>query len=158
MPGEVRSRDGQYKYYSNELKNPISVESLSTGMKSFGVLKMLLEAGYLSKSEILILDEPEIHLHPEWQLKYAELIVLLAKEYQLRVLITSHSSYFIEAIELHSQKHKIDGGVRYYKTQPLENGMSEIVNVTNDLEFLYRDLVGGSIETFEKLEDELNGG
>ena len=156
IPGDVRETYGRYEYYSDELKSPILVESLSAGMKSYGILKMLLKTGHLTKNEILILDEPEVHLHPEWQLKYAEFIVLLAIEYKLRILITSHSSYFIEAIELHSQKHEIDSGVRYYKTQPFENEMSEIVNVTDDLESLYIDLIGGSIETFEKMEEELN--
>jgi predicted ATPase len=27
----------------------------------------------------LVLDEPEVHLHPNWQLKYAEIITLLVK-------------------------------------------------------------------------------
>jgi hypothetical protein len=28
---------------------------------------------------MIVLDEPEVHLHPNWQLKYAEIITLLVK-------------------------------------------------------------------------------
>jgi len=155
VPGDIRETYGRYEYHSDELKNPILVESLSAGMKSFGILKMLLDSGYLTTNEVLILDEPEIHLHPDWQLKYAEIIVLLTKEFQLRILIASHSTDFIEAIDLYSQKHKVNDEVRFYKTQSTPNEMSEIIDVTNNLESLYKDMIG-PIETFEKLEEELD--
>ena len=156
LSGDIRRTSGVYKYYSKELEEPISIKSISAGMKSFAILKLLIEYGHLNKrSEMLILDEPEVHLHPDWQLKYAELIVLLAKEYHLRVLITSHSSDFIEAIDLYSKKHEIDKGVNFYKTNALKNGMSEIINVTDDLKPLYANMVG-HIEIFEKMEEELD--
>ena len=44
----------------------------------------------------MILDEPEIHLHPEWQLAYAELIVLLEKKFDLSIVVTTHSRDFFE--------------------------------------------------------------
>ena len=156
IKGNIKHSQSGYKYYEEGLSEPISIKNISTGMKSFALLQLLMDYGHLNKrSEMLILDEPEIHLHPDWQLKYAELIVLLAKEYQLRVLITSHSTDFVEAIDLYSQIHNINNGVRFYKTQPAPNGMSEIINVTDNLEPLYKDMVG-PIYTFEKLEEELN--
>ena len=157
LDGKIIKSPSGYKYHSQALAEPIPIKNISAGMKSFALLQLLIDLGHLNKrSEMLIVDEPEIHLHPDWQLKYAELIVLLAKEYQLRVLITSHSFNFINAIELYSQKHKIDEGVNFYKTNSLENGMTEIINVTEDLESLYADMIG-PIEIFEKMEEELDG-
>ncbi|MCZ9939536.1 AAA family ATPase [Brachyspira hyodysenteriae] len=65
---------GSY-YYLDKLR----FENLSTGIKSFIIIRMLLESGSLKEKDLLVLDEPEIHLHPEWQLLYAETIVLLQK-------------------------------------------------------------------------------
>jgi len=138
--GELANAGKGYAYSSKSIKNPLSVAALSTGMKSFSLLKILFDSSHLVKSEVLILDEPEIHLHPEWQLKYAELIVLLACEYNLRVLITSHSPYFVQAIELYSKKHRIADEVRFYRAENKANGMSEIMNVTDHLEKLYEDM------------------
>jgi len=158
IKGNIKSSHSGYKYYEKGLSEPISIKNISTGMKSFALLQLLMDYGHLNKrSEMLILDEPEIHLHPDWQLKYAELIVLIAKEFQLQVLITSHSTDFVEAIDLYSQMHKINDGVRFYKTQSATSEMTEIVNVTDNLESLYKDMVVSPIETFEKLEEELDG-
>ena len=68
--------------------------NLSTGMKNFVILKQLLQNGSIDENGIVILDEPEIHLHPEWQLKFAEIIVLLQIEFGVHVLLNTHSPYF----------------------------------------------------------------
>ncbi|WP_240148693.1 AAA family ATPase [Streptococcus sp. 2001] len=73
-------------------------------MKTFYLIKSLLENGVIRENGTLILDEPEVHLHPEWQLKFAEIIVLLQKEFGLHILINSHSPYLVEAIDIFSKK------------------------------------------------------
>lgn len=72
-------------------------------MKSFIIIKTLLQNGSIDENGIIILDEPEIHLHPEWQLKFAEIIVLLQKEFGLNILLNTHSPYFLNAIEVYSK-------------------------------------------------------
>ena len=67
------------------------------GIKAFTIIRTLLEKGEIHEKDVMVLDEPEIHLHPEWQLIYAELIVLLEKYLHLTILITTHSPYFLEA-------------------------------------------------------------
>ena len=44
----------------------LNVKNLSTGLKIFAILKKLLTNGSIESNGTLILDEPEIHLHPEW--------------------------------------------------------------------------------------------
>lgn len=154
IDGNIKMGRRSYQYYANKFAEPLKMESISTGMKSFAVIKLLMEKGYLSNSEFLILDEPEIHLHPEWQLKYAELVVLLTKYYPIRLLLTSHSPYFVEAIELYSKFHKIEQ-VRYYKTEH-DGEMSKIINVTDCIEKLYEDMAV-PFRKLEELQEEIDG-
>lgn len=58
----------------------------------------------------------EIHLHPE-AAYIAELIVLLEKYLHLTILITTHSPYFLEAIETYTKKHNVDHITNYYLAQ-----------------------------------------
>lgn len=58
----------------------------------------------------LILDEPEIHLHPKWQLLLAETIVLIQKSFEMHILITTHSPYFMKAIKVYTEKYEISEG------------------------------------------------
>lgn len=50
------------------LLDDLSISNLSAGLKAFAIIKRLLESHNLNEQDVLILDEPEIHLHPEWQL------------------------------------------------------------------------------------------
>jgi len=156
IEGRIFKKGLRYQYQTSEMLNPVDVESLSAGMKSFAILKMLFDSQRPDEIEILILDEPEIHLHPEWQLKYAELVVLLASKHSVQIVITTHSPYFIEAIELYSKKHGIGNHVRYYSAIKHENGMAEIIDATKKLEILYESMVE-PFQNLEELRDELDG-
>ena len=72
---------------------------------------------YIKTRGVIILDEPEIHLHPEWQLLFAELIVLLHKEFGLHILLNTHSPYFLNAIEVYSAKYQVADKCKYYLTE-----------------------------------------
>ena len=52
----------------------INVKNTAVGIKSFGLLQLLLKNNRLNNRTLLIIDEPEVHLHPSWQVKYAEIL------------------------------------------------------------------------------------
>ena len=117
----------------------INAKNLSTGLKTFAIIKMLLQNGTLEENGTIILDEPEIHLHPEWQLLFAELIVLLQKEFGMHILLTTHSPYFLNAIEVYSEKYKINEKCKYYIAENTTNG-SIIKDMTGNTRNIYRKL------------------
>ncbi len=115
IEGDILRKDnGKYYLQQENFKEPILMDNLSTGLKSFVLIKLLLEKGILKERDVLILDEPEIHLHPKWQVAYAELIVLLQKQFDLSIVVATHSPYFLDAIELYSIKYDIDKKVNFY--------------------------------------------
>jgi len=118
---------------SSKYTGPLEFDGLSQGMKSMAALQALFSHGAVGDRDILIPDEPEIHLHPEWQIKYAELIVLLQKAFHLTVLLTSHSPDFVEAIHLYSQKHGIAEKLNGYISEiQNENGTVSMRKIAND--------------------------
>ena len=96
---------------------PTRVENLSMGMKALVLLKTILERQILDKKDVLILDEPEIHLHPEWQVIYAKVIVLLQQAYDLTILLTSHSPVFINAIQRYAVEAGITDKTNFYLSE-----------------------------------------
>lgn len=116
--------------------SPINVAS---GIKSFGVIQMLLETGAINENSILIWDEPENHLHPEWQLLFARLLVQLAQR-GIPILLSSHSPYFIQAIRFYSHKTPLQEYVRYYMAEEQSDGLSVIEDVSNDLNRVFAKL------------------
>lgn len=138
--GELFTNDGRtYVYKTGKLNGNLEMVNLSTGMKSFVILRKLLQNGSIDENGIVILDEPEIHLHPERQLKFAEVIVLIQREFGTNILLNTHSPYFLNAIEVYSQKYGISGLCNYYLTDEM-NGKIGIVDVTGKIERIYEKL------------------
>ena len=117
----------------------LDVKNLSTGLKTFAILKKLLVAGYIEYNGTIILDEPEIHLHPEWQLLFAELIVLLHREFGLHVLLNTHSPYFLNAIEVYAAKYDVSSNCKYYLTKDIGNA-AVVEDVSSNIEKIYSKL------------------
>ena len=138
LSGEIlENKNSKFVYRKNG--EDIDLKNLSTGLKTFAIIKMLLQNGTLEENGTIILDEPEIHLHPEWQLKFAELIVLLQREFGMHILLTTHSPYFLNAIEVFSERHKIDDKCKYYVAEN-EGNSSIIKDVTGNTREIYRKL------------------
>ena len=104
--------EGESNYDNNsdtfvyKRKDEFTIELLScaTGLKSFSLLQILFNNGFLDNKTLLILDEPEVHLHPEWIVQYARLVVLLHKEFKVNFLISSHNPDMVSAIKYISKK------------------------------------------------------
>lgn len=137
---------------------PLKIDNLSQGVKSMALLQAAFMKGAIGDSDVLILDEPEIHLHPVWQIKYAELIVMLQKEFNLTVLLTSHSPDFVEAIKLYSKKHGIKGSLKGYLSNVAENGSVTLDPVNGDDWDVVFETFGSSFDELMKLRSELESG
>lgn len=117
----------------------LDVRNLSTGLKTFVILKTLLINGTIEQNGTIILDEPEIHLHPEWQLLFAELIVLIQKEFGVHVLLNTHSPYFLNAIEVYAAKYGVAEKCKYYLAS-LKGPGCVIKDVSDRTEEIYSKL------------------
>ena len=139
IPGTFEfSREGDF-YVKEGTK--LKVTNLATGSKMFSIIKILLEKGLLSDSTMLILDEPEAHLHPKWQNKFAELIVLLVKELGVNVLLTTHSSNFVLAIDAFMRKYQIEKITNFYRTEFNETEMVDYECINDDIGVIYQDFL-----------------
>jgi predicted ATPase len=131
------------------------LNNVATGIKSFGVLQLLLQKGLLNSNSLLIVDEPEVHLHPTWQVKYAEILVRLSKEFAIPIVLTSHSPYFIEALEAYSKKYKYEDSTNFYFAEKNKDGLSsKIFNVNDSLSKIYSSISEASYQLRDIEKDE----
>lgn len=119
-----------------EFLSPINVAS---GVKSFGIVEMLLETNMLSGDKMLIWDEPENHLNPKWQIEFASVFVQLAKA-GVPILVSTHSPYFVQAIRYFSEKYELTKFVNYYLAEIGTNGLSKVDDVSTDLNRIFLKL------------------
>lgn len=148
--GYVSFKKKSQDFIFNKLLGEDQVEfrssNMATGIKSFGIIQLLLKSGILNSQSLLAIDEPEVHLHPKWQVEYAKVIVGLVK-HGIPILITSHSPYMIKAIDFYSKKEKIEDMVSYYFSDSKDKTYSNIQGVEGDLNQIFVKLA----EPFEEL-------
>lgn len=136
----------QYNESNNRLNyvcdgHSFSPVNTASGTKTFGVLQLLLQSDIIGPNKVLIWDEPENHLHPQWQVLFANVIVQLSQA-GIPILVSTHSPYFLQAIRFYSAHHNAEKNVNYYYADPVENGLSDIVDVTDDLNRIFVKLAG----------------
>ena len=110
----------------------ISIKNTASGIKVFGLLKMLIANEFVAKDTVLICDEPENHLHPKWQLKLAQVLIKLV-ESGVYVLVSSHSPYLIEALKRGVDRAGLGSEARFALAQDKrvqdEDRLSDIFSV-----------------------------
>ena len=84
--------------------------------------------------DIIFIEEPEAHLHPEVQIKLMELFVSLSK-FGLKIYITSHSNYMFNKLNNIILSKKIDSSkIEVYHLKKDTNGgtINDSMHVSED--------------------------
>ena len=120
----------------------VTLDMCATGMRSFSILEILCKYSLLDPETLLIIDEPEAHLHPKWIVEYARVLVEIVKKLKIRLLLASHSPYFLNALERFITNEKIGDTVRFYEMQKLKDGQDlyKSEDVSKNLESVYRSM------------------
>lgn len=132
-----------------------ALQNTSTGLRAIGILQILLENRTLKENSYLIMDEPEVHLHPEWQVKLAQILVLLVKELNVSLFINSHSPQFIEAIEVYSTYYGLKNETNFYLSQRIENNEKyNIKHVSQEHLYEIYDNLGNPYDQIDRIRGE----
>ena len=162
LKDEIAALIGGYIFYDDEEdefkfkmgEDEYSMKNTASGVKQLGIIQRLLSNRTLNENSFLIMDEPEVNLHPEWQVKFAELIVLMVKELDLSIFINSHSPQFIEALEVYSAKYELSDESKFYLSKESESGKFDFEEILRDeLVILYNNL-GNSYNEINKIRAE----
>lgn len=125
----------------------ISIKNTASGIKSFGIVQLLILNGVINSNSILILDEPENHLHPKWQLKFAKILTEIAKN-NIYILVTSHSPYMIEALKRYSENTELKEKTNFYLAE------NKFINNEDRLGDIF-SILSEPFEVFRRMDEEL---
>jgi len=112
-------------FFKNSQNEEFSINQLSTGEKT--LLSKVLYL-YLKdiKNKVILIDEPELSLHPSWQAKVLKIYEAFAKKNNNQIILATHSPHIIN-----SAKNK------YIRVLKQIDGKIEIIN---DLKAYGRDI------------------
>ena len=112
----------------------------------------LIENGMIDENTVLSIDEPAVHLHPDWQIKLAEILVNLNKELNIKILISTHSPYFLRAIQVYCAKYEVANQEKIYYIESKANGLSTCEEITGDTTKVFEQLTKPFIELEEEVQ------
>lgn len=98
----------------------ISLKQAATGLVSFSFLQRLLENGYFKEGTLLIIDEPEAHLHPKWIVEYARMLVMIQKYLKVKIVLSTHNPDMLAAIDSIARREHINEVTNFYFAKPDE--------------------------------------
>ncbi|HTE48323.1 MAG TPA: AAA family ATPase [Candidatus Paceibacterota bacterium] len=98
---EIKNKNNSKKIiFIDKNGEEISLNELSTGEK-----QIIYRVGYILKNlgnmngGIILIDEPEISLHPTWQIKLKDFLFEMFKDHNIQIIIATHSPYIFQKLD-----------------------------------------------------------
>lgn len=151
ISGCIEKKGSTYQFSDGDIE--IALSSISNGVKTLLILKEIINANLISSGVLLILDEPENELHPEWQVKYAEILCKLQKYFNCKILISTHSNFFLNALDSYSKYYENERAL--FQTSINSRGEAKITDNTDNIKGIYEDFAKEAIR-LNTLMGELN--
>ena len=91
---DIQSSGNYYEIVFKPTKSKINVPQTHIGL-GYPLILPLIVQSLISRNKIIVVEEPEVHLHPKIEADLAELIVHSSKKYSNQFLIETHSEEFL---------------------------------------------------------------
>ncbi len=118
-----------YEIILSKQKKEFSLAQASSGEKE--IINFILGLfAFNIKGGLLIIDEPELHLHPKWQSLFLDVLIDLAETTNNQFILSTHSISFIN-------KNTISNIIRVYK----DNNSSNVVTIDKSNLMAAKDLL-----------------
>lgn len=137
---KIKVNDGKIETYIDEngsgMQRSVSLVLLQVYAEN---LVKIPEKGNLTKPFFLFIDEPEICLHPQAQIKLLNALLEISKKQQ--VFITTHSSYFLNPALIHNLykfNKDTDGKISIHRST--DKMLSAQIKENRNFFFWHRDL------------------
>ena len=121
--------------------NDYDMADTASGYKQIGIFQLLLSNKSISHGTWLIIDEPEVYLHPSMQMELAKLLIEIAKELNVKIYINTQSPFIIESMEVYSLTEKMEDKISFFFGENNADGKFNICEIERqNLNKVYDDL------------------
>ena len=150
----VSGTEKDYEFLVRKYKGGPEIQLIDVGFGVSQVLPVLVDCYYARKGSILILEQPEAHLHPKAQSKLADVLIDVVKNRNLQIILESHSEHLIHRLMLRTAEEKlsVDDTTLYFcqikdgtsKIEPLQ--VDKYGNIGNWPQEFFGDVTGDLIK------------
>ena len=121
-----------YEFLVKKYKGGPDVRLTDIGFGVSQVLPVLILCYYAPEGSILILEQPEAHLHPKVQTELADVLIDVVKNRNLQIILESHSEYLLSRLQRRIAEKKIAATDTALYFCEIKDGTSEIEQLNVD--------------------------
>jgi len=125
---KIQRNGASFKIYKRDNTQELSANVISSGeseLISLGIECLIFSKEIIAgKENILFLDEPDVHLHPDLQVRLVNFLINLVDDDNFRVVIATHSTAILGVLERYS-----DTGVAFLSFGQKEIEFSQVTDV-----------------------------
>ena len=121
-----------YAFFVKQYKGGPEVQLIDIGFGVSQVLPVLILCYYAPEGSILILEQPEAHLHPKAQTELADVLIDVVVNRNMQIILESHSEYLLSRLQRRiAEKEIASVDTALYFCQ-INDGTSEIERLDVD--------------------------
>ena len=103
----VSDTNQDYEFLVKKYKGGPEVRLTDIGFGVSQVLPVLILCYYAPEGSILILEQPEAHLHPKVQTELADVLIDVVKNRNVQIILESHSEYLLSRLQRRIAEKKL---------------------------------------------------
>ncbi|MCY4401674.1 MAG: DUF3696 domain-containing protein [Candidatus Poribacteria bacterium] len=128
----ITPTEKDYEFLVRKYKDGPEVRLTDVGFGVSQVLPVLVLCYYVPEGSILILEQPEAHLHPKVQSELADLLIEVVNKRNLQIILESHSENLIVRLMRRIAEEKISNKDTAFYFCEMNEGTSEIDKLNID--------------------------
>ena len=121
-----------YEFLVKQYEGGPDVRLTDVGFGVSQVLPVLILCYYAPEGSILILEQPEAHLHPKMQTELADVLIDVVKNRNIQIILESHSEYLLSRLQRRIAEKEIAAADTALYFCEIKDGTSEIEQLNVD--------------------------
>ena len=128
----ISNTEKDYELLIQKYKGGPEVRLTDVGFGVSQILPVLVLCYYVPEGSILILEQPEAHLHPKVQSDLADLLIEVVKNRKLQIILESHSEHLLIRLMRRIAEEEISADDTAFYFCEMNEGTSEIERLNVD--------------------------
>ena len=126
--------DGEkdYEFRLRKYKDGPEVRLTDIGLGVFQILPTLALCYYVPEGSILILEQPEAHLHPKAQADLTDILIDVVKKRNIQIILETHSEHLLRRLQRRIVEKEIPATDTALYFCQVNDGISEIERLNMD--------------------------
>ena len=128
----ISDTNQDYEFLVKQYKGGPEVRLTDVGFGVSQVLPVLILCYYAPEGSILILEQPEAHLHPKVQSELADVLIDVVKNRNVQIILESHSAHLLHRLQRRIAEEQISADDTAFYFCQINDSTSEIERLKVD--------------------------